>query len=440
MSALLPPSPFDKNKIDVVFYHGYCSDGFGSAMVVRKYFTEIFGKESVEKIRFKASFHSKKTETIPDRFYENLAGKNVLFVDFTQKKDVTIRIMSVCNSLMILDHHKSAQEDLADIDSSCKIFDMKRSGVGITWNYFFGDAPLPLFLSYIQDRDLWTNSYADIDAFVAFFYDLPFEFEVWEPYFDDAKIPEGIEIGKRRLEYKNLLIEKSLKQNSYRAIHEINGKYHVVGYVNSNDFRSELGNGLVMDKLNDFGCVWSFDGVKNQSRFSLRSVDTKADVGQIAALVGGGGHRNASGININGCVAYIPFPRVPRDEDIIALLTDTTGLRTKEITGMSVKMLMIDCKNRGDMYWKKPDEKLVELLKHKHDVHLVIFCKTIKDNGTDYVPKYNFYVNQRLFDNCEISFTDHFFKSTNVYPTEEDVKYPDDFITELSKSIVIDEA
>jgi oligoribonuclease NrnB/cAMP/cGMP phosphodiesterase (DHH superfamily) len=35
-------------------------------------------------------------------------------------------------------------------------FEIEKCGATLTWEYFFPDAPVPAFLKYVQDRDLWT--------------------------------------------------------------------------------------------------------------------------------------------------------------------------------------------------------------------------------------------------------------------------------------------
>jgi len=167
---------------------------------------------------------------------------------------------------------------------------MKRSGAVIAWNYFFEGVTVPKFLLYIQDRDLWNNSYPDINEFVSFFYELEFKFEVWEKYLDDSQLSAGIEIGAKRLEYKNIMIERSVKNNAYVTLQDINGEYNIISYINSNEFRSELGNELCKrNALTDFACIWSYQGKKNQTSFSLRSLDEKKDVKEIVVPMGGGG-------------------------------------------------------------------------------------------------------------------------------------------------------
>jgi oligoribonuclease NrnB/cAMP/cGMP phosphodiesterase (DHH superfamily) len=72
-----------------------------------------------------------------------------------------------CN-VFILDHHKTAEEELKDIDD--KIFDMHHSGAYLSWNYFYDfdnenrsvvSSKVREFILLIEDRDLWTNKYGD---------------------------------------------------------------------------------------------------------------------------------------------------------------------------------------------------------------------------------------------------------------------------------------
>jgi len=56
-------------------------------------------------------------------------------------------------SILILDHHKTAMEDLQGFEGA--VFDMERSGAMITWNHFFPNLEAPRLIDHIQDRDLW---------------------------------------------------------------------------------------------------------------------------------------------------------------------------------------------------------------------------------------------------------------------------------------------
>jgi hypothetical protein len=220
---------------------------------------------------------------------------------------------------MILDHHKTAEADLKQIPGFLKIFDMNRSGCGITWDVFNENYPMPKFLEYIQDRDIWTKKFIETSPFVAYFYDQEFDFDLWETYLDEKILEKAIVRGEAWLEYQNILIEKIIKKVSY-VIQEVNNKYVIVLYSNCPELKSDIGN-KVFNKLpfGDFSCVWDYDLYKDQSNYSLRSTNDRMDVSQIASKFGGGGHRNASGIVFSGKVECLPLEKVD-DLGILTLL------------------------------------------------------------------------------------------------------------------------
>jgi oligoribonuclease NrnB/cAMP/cGMP phosphodiesterase (DHH superfamily) len=124
-------------------YHGNCLDGFTAAWVAHKYY------------KGEVDFHKGiYGDRAPD-----VSGRDVIIVDFSYKRPVMEWIISKSKSLLVLDHHKSAEEDLKGLDGATEnvkvIFDMDRSGSGLTWDHFFPQRKRPLFLNYVEDRDLW---------------------------------------------------------------------------------------------------------------------------------------------------------------------------------------------------------------------------------------------------------------------------------------------
>src|SRR5258708_37459253 len=77
-------------------YHANCADGFGAAWAVR----HAFG----DGVEFHPGFYG---EAPPD-----VAGRDVLLVDFSYKRPVLDEMAKAAHSILILDHHKTAAEDL----------------------------------------------------------------------------------------------------------------------------------------------------------------------------------------------------------------------------------------------------------------------------------------------------------------------------------------
>src|SRR5205807_2421923 len=85
---------------------------------------------------------------------------NVIMVDFSYKRAVLENMARTVNSILILDHHKTAAEDLAGLPPlpgfptwreaawngklsqsirMSALFDMDRSGAALAWDYFCGN-------------------------------------------------------------------------------------------------------------------------------------------------------------------------------------------------------------------------------------------------------------------------------------------------------------
>jgi len=92
------------------------------------------------------------------------------------------------------------------------------------------------------------------------------------------------------------------------------------------------------------------------------------------------------------------------------------------------------------MFWKNPEPKLIDLIKRKLGVHFVVLYQTVKDSGKFLVPKYNFYVNKRMFTSAEFDFDSHSFKSSVKYALDTQINYATDFMTELHKVIGLEES
>lgn len=294
------------NIVDGLYalYHADCSDGFGSAFCIWYYFRD---NDHADKIEYIPCRHSSTVELDVD-YVNRFVGKNVIMCDFSYKYDQLMQIINVANSFMILDHHKTAEQDLKNIPSELKIFDMSRSGVGITWDYFFPNKNLPQFLAHIQDRDLWTYKIPNTNEFSTYLFEQKFTFELFESFLEDDVLAHAIESGTKWLEYKKILVNKTAK-HAFQKIQKINDKLMIVLYVSgAGEFASDVGNKMfTYYPLGDFSACVSHNAQEMNSRFSLRSTDDRQDVTVIAKHFGGGGHRNASGCAIPGIVLFLPF-------------------------------------------------------------------------------------------------------------------------------------
>ena len=284
-------------KADLCIYHGNCADGFTAAWAVRR---------ALGNIKFVPGFYGKDAPEI--------TGKDVLLVDFSFKRQVLEQMGRMARSVTILDHHKTAQDDLAAfairraVDAETidqisatpgpwnirAVFDMNRSGAQITWDFFHPDKFRPKLVDYVADRDLWQFKLPKSREIAALIFSYPYDFERWDWIAErmeadfDGLAAEGAAIERKH--FKD--IDELLVQTTREMV--IGGQRVKVAnlpYTMSSDAAGMLAEGA------PFGACY-FD--RPDARvFSLRSRgDTGADVSEIAARYGGGGHKNAAGFQV----------------------------------------------------------------------------------------------------------------------------------------------
>ncbi|HMZ57121.1 MAG TPA: phosphohydrolase [Accumulibacter sp.] len=259
----------------VCIYHGNCADGFGAAWVVRKAIGEI-------------EFHPGTYGQPPP----DVTGKDVVMVDFSYKRAVLLEMAAKANSILLLDHHKTAAEELFDLPENVMVnFDMSRSGAMLAWDYFFpGQEPPPLLL-HIEDRDLWRFELPYTRQIQANVFSYPYDFVVWDRLMatpPESLVAEGLAIERKH--FKD--IEELLRVTTREMV--IGG--HIVPVANLpytlvSDAAHELAKGRPFA-----GCYWDTPGGRV---FGLRSTDEGVDVSAVAKQYGGGGHRNSSGFSVS---------------------------------------------------------------------------------------------------------------------------------------------
>ncbi len=279
-------------------YHGNCADGFGAAWVVRK----AFGDD----VEFHAGVYQDSPPEVADR--------NVIMVDFSYKRDVLEEIAKTAHTITIIDHHKSAEEDLSiykrpthemrmdevqfrnycGFESSYPIraiFDLERSGARLAWDFYFPNEEPPQLINHIQDRDLWQFKLSGTREIQAAIFSYPYDFKMWDELMKndvDDLIYDGEVIERKH--FKD--IREFIKVAAYRM--DIAG--YDVPVLNAPYFWSSDA-GHIMGEGEPFAaCYWD---TPDGRVFSLRSAEDGLDVSEIAKQFGGGGHKHAAGYRIN---------------------------------------------------------------------------------------------------------------------------------------------
>jgi oligoribonuclease NrnB/cAMP/cGMP phosphodiesterase (DHH superfamily) len=280
-------------EVNMVLYHKNCSDGFGSAFSAWK----LLG----ERATYHPVLHDKKG--LPD-----VTGKNVVMCDIAFDTKTTIELISKARRFAVLDHHITARKDLEPIDNKYKVFRMDHSGAYLAWRFFNRSTFTPSVILFIQDRDLWTNKMPYHEEFIAYFYNMvKFDFKEYDKYLDTKVVNKAIEDGKVLVPFMNMQMDNIIKHSTIKLM-RWKEQYFLVACLNSNIYKSELGNKLLFKYPEaDFSVVYNYDDGQNETYFSLRSADDREDSEVIAKSCGGGGHRNASGTKSLGLNCVLPF-------------------------------------------------------------------------------------------------------------------------------------
>lgn len=249
--------------------HHNDNDGFCAALIAKKALTDQF-------------------KALPEFFETNYGqeppdakDRDVYILDFSYPRATLEAMHAAASSLIVLDHHKTAQADLEGLPYC--IYDMGKSGCRLAQEYF-GQRSHWL-IDYVEDRDLWKwqlENSQEINAAIASY---PKGFDEWEKLWErdpNELITEGAAIKR----YQDRIVEVLC---SHAETWNIGG--HEVPIVNSPVLQSEIGQKLAQG--NAFGAVY-FDKADGTRTYSLRSVGD-FDVSALATQFGGGGHARAAG-------------------------------------------------------------------------------------------------------------------------------------------------
>jgi uncharacterized protein len=266
-------------KRPLVIYHANCVDGFGAAYAAYRHF--LRGDACL--CDFLAATYGRQPP--------EAAGRDVYLVDFSYRREVLKRLCRTARSVTVIDHHITAQQDLAGLDREEAnlrlVFAMDKSGAVLAWEYFHHGPPPRLFL-HIQDRDLWRLELAGTNDIHAALLARPFDFHDWTELVAQEELPAFLlEEGRIINRYRRRLIDL---QRDKAVMGTIAG--YRVPLVNcdeeiTSDLLAELATG------HPFAAGYHDQGARRI--WSLRSSAAGVDVAAIAERFGGGGHRHASG-------------------------------------------------------------------------------------------------------------------------------------------------
>lgn len=261
-----------------VLYHGNCPDGFAAAWAA--------WMNLGDSAEYVACSYG---DAPPD-----VTKKDVVIVDFSFKRQVMKELAARANTVLVLDHHVTAQQDLdgleAELDNVTVVFDMERSGATLSWKHFHGMTKCWL-VDYAEDRDLWRHKLHLSKEINAYLQAGPRTFEAYTAAFEAG--PERVAgWGVGCLTWMRYYVDsvkgcvRRLRFLGHDDIPVVNAPYTAT---------SEVVGELAEDAL--FAVGWHVRG-NGSVAYSLRSRGD-FNVAELAKVCGGGGHAKAAGFNVN---------------------------------------------------------------------------------------------------------------------------------------------
>lgn len=283
----------------VVIYHANCYDGMAAAWAAQRAL-------GLDIDRIPANYGDSNLEK---ELTEELSPEDEVYIlDFSFKREFMKSLYENVGSLVVLDHHKTAQKEL----DGCSFahFDMNKSGARLTWEYFFPNQEPPRLVTYIEDRDIWRNSLPHTNEVNAYIQSFPIDIRTYqvlhETLEDNELFKSAMLQGQAILRYKDTLVDIFAKK-----VRMGNLAGYIIPVVNAPILMSEVGHKLCQDfSACKFSASYFFreDG---KIQWSLRSIGD-FDVSAIAKSFGGGGHKNAAGFEVDpteprGSVPIYPY-------------------------------------------------------------------------------------------------------------------------------------
>ena len=285
----------------VCFYHNQDLDGHCSAAIVKKYAEE-------NNIKFKSFGWNYGDEL--DFCQKDFENSIAVIVDITPPIDDFREMTNHYDSVIWIDHHKSAIEEISKADFHHKLYGLQKIGQAaceLTWQFFFNtDLPLPVLLLgrydvWDKEHDFWSNVI------------LPFQYGMrlnQKKNLEDDEIDwtnllnvkhhdnvEDFNIMKSIIETGNICLKfekNEFEQMANDSYYESEFEDYSAVVINHAGKGSHIFDSVYDEDKHDIMISWKYQPDKNWS-IGLYSTHDNVDCSIIAKKYGGGGHKGASG-------------------------------------------------------------------------------------------------------------------------------------------------
>jgi len=284
-------------------------DGIVSAWVIAKYYPD-----EADAVQEQVLWAVQYGNPLPD----GIEGfGHVFIVDFSYPQDVLERLASCNERLTLIDHHRTAIENLADWELPGNVTVRLESGdpsrpfaaCELAWDHAWltrgcHPPPRPLLVQYVADRDTWRFALPHSKAVSVCIQTMPMTLEQCDGLHarlsDDGSSAVDVlaDRGKTIIGYQQQCIDRAIRHATKLALPGADRAYvglavnMPIGSMIS-DAAQRLASMDVDGEPADFGCCYFVTG-PGQWTYSLRSAGG-FDVAALAKHLGGGGHPSAAG-------------------------------------------------------------------------------------------------------------------------------------------------
>lgn len=317
--------------MQVVLYHANCNDGLFAAyeiwrtnrketlcipityikfnkQTITEFIGDITSKLFNTSKEFSGFIHSKHS------YLNAIPESRVYLVDIAVDPDKLQALSEVFQSVVVLDHHKSAKDMYLEAfskDVKCNDeggqtliapfpntfvgFSNVHSGARYTYETLNPGSEVPYYIQLVSDYDTWKKKLPESDAFAAGIRGInPGSMEeldelVSDGYHETVKVGEYFDKNRQ---------DRSINANKKRIEVDVvhNDKTYKAAVVcTSLDISSIVGNLLVTDNGYDIGMSYVIVA-EDEVAWSIRS-KTDLDCSFVSISFGGGGHAQASGFS-----------------------------------------------------------------------------------------------------------------------------------------------
>ena len=266
--------------MSLVLYHDNCPDGFTAAWAAWK------------KLGNNAEYRG---VNYSDPLPNDVDGRSVYLVDFSFSRQQMEELARRALKLTVFDHHKTAKEALHNFPWGHIVFDMERSGAGITWDELHPGSTSwlgirPKLISYVEDRDLWRWALPSSREVSEYIFATPRTFPDWDRLAEkiEHEFDRVVEGGIILLEAKRIRVATVCRNVRW---FDFNGAS--IPIVNCAWDMSEIGEYLCK-QFPKAPCGGYYFDRKDKRQWGFRS-RSGFDVSALCKQYGGGGHQTAAG-------------------------------------------------------------------------------------------------------------------------------------------------